>query len=277
MNRGMVPNMIRRWGTVEGVASSSQFRVKLPIGTSYEKVELHLTNITHAQVTDLQVRINGGELMSFRSGTELELFNSYFDRDYVSRSGVLVVDFRRIGMKNPADRDVTILGTGVPASDPSEVVVSTLEIVGTLASGLTSPSIKSYAFMREAMPLGVLKQAKSFSFTPSGTGEIEISDVVRGRVIEAMAFDISSGVFDELAVEIDGNRVFEGPITMHNATQDNGVRDTQTDWFFLDLNPNGDSNSWLDVRAASDFRLKFNVTTAAAIPYTVFTLGRLTK
>jgi len=272
----MVPNLIRRWGTVEGVASSSQFSVKLPIGMSYEKVELHLTNITHAQVTNLKVRINGGEIMTFRSGTELELFNSFFDKEYTSRSGVLCLDFRRLGCRNPVDRDVTILGTGVPSTD-GEVTASVIEITGTLASGLTSPSIKSYAQMREAMPLGILKQARTFSFTPSGTGEIEVSDVVRGRVIECIGFDLSSGVFDELICEIDGNRVFEGPITMHNANQDNGVRDTQADWFFLDLNPNGDSNSWMDVRAASDFRLKFNVTTAAAIPYTVFTLGRLVK
>lgn len=276
MIRGMIPNLIRRWGTVEGVASSSTFSAKFPMGSTYESIELALTNITHAQVTNIKVRINGGEIMSFRSGTELETFNKYLNAEYTSRSGVLVFDFRRLGIKSPADRDATIIGTGVPSQN-GEVVAATLEITGDLASGLVSPAIRSYAKLREPLPLGVLRHTRPFSFTPSGTGTYEVSDLVRGRVIEQIGFDISSGVFNELTVEVDGQIVFEGPITMHDAAQNNGVRATQANWFFLDFNPDGDPASWLDIRGASDLRMKFNITTANTINYTVFTLGRLAK
>jgi hypothetical protein len=276
MIRGMIPSLMRRWGTVEGVASSSQFSVKLPIGMSYEQVALVMTGISHAQVTDIKVRINGGEVQSYRSGTELELFNSWQDAEYTSVAGTLLFDFRRLGVRSPGDRDATILGTGVPSMN-GEVTASVIEITGTLASGLTSPTITPYARLREPQPLGVLRHTRQFSFTPAGTGEVEVTDLIRGRVIEAIAFNITSGVFDQVKIEVDGQVVHEGPLALHNREQNNGVRATQSNWHVVDFNPLGDPQGWLDVRAASDLRMKFNITTAAAIPYTVFTLGRLTK
>lgn len=274
MMDGKFLGMYTRWGTVDGVAASSRFTARFQPGATFEYIDLVMTGTTIAQVTNISVRINGIEIQSFRSGTELELWNSFQDEDYTTVAGTLRFDFRRLGTKNPALRDQTMIGTGVAAQSAAQAVVSTFEISGDLASGIT-PTITPYASVRDAAPLGLLRLVRPFQFTPPATGSYEWDGLPRSAVIERIGHNMGSGVFDEVKLKVNQNIISEGPITRHNAEQNNGVRRTQSNWFFVEPDPYGDGNDLYNMSGVADFRLVYNVTTANPIPVVASYLGFL--
>lgn len=274
MYNGMLTGITQRIGQIEGVASSSRVTVKLPIGLSYEWVKLILTNITIAQCTNIAVRINGQTIQEYRSGTEMELCRSEEDFQYTTTAGYLHFDFRRLGSTNIIDRDSTLIRTGFPNKPDSGLAdVSTLELSFDLASGLTNPAISAYAAMIDPSSLGLVRYVRGLSYTPAGTGAYEVSDIPRAMLIERIGFNMASGVFTELVAKVNGNIVMEGPLAIHNQDQNNGVRVSQSNWFFMEPDPKGDGRDWIDVRSASDFRLIMTVSTAANIPVVLNQLG----
>lgn len=274
MMDGKFLGMYTRWGTVDGVAASSRFTAKFQPGLTFEYIDLVMTGTTHAQVTGISIRINGIEIQSYRSGTELELLNSFQDEDYTSVAGTLRFDFRRLGTKNPVLRDQTMIGTGTQPTTQGEVTVSTLEISGDLAAAIT-PTITSYASVRDAMPLGLLRLVRPHQFTPPATGNYEWDAMPRNAIIERIAHNIASGVFASVQIKVNQNIISEGPIARHNAEQNNGVRRTQTNWYFIEPDPYGDGNDLYNFKNLADVRFVYDVTTAASIPVTTSYLGFL--
>lgn len=276
MFNNMLTGIVQKVGQIDGVASSSRCTVKLPIGLTFEYVRLVMANITAAQCTNIQVRLNGQVVQEYRSGTEMELVNDFQDKNYVTVANQLLFDFRRIGCTQREDRDMTLIRTGVPNKQGSGFYdVATFELSFDLASGLTSPSISAYASMVDPAPLGVVRYVRSLSYTPSGTGDYEISDVPRQMLIERIAYNITTGVFTEVKNKINGNVVYEGPLSVHNADQNNGVRVTQSNWFFMEPDPRGDGRDWIDARPAADFRQVLTISTAGNIPVVLHQIGPL--
>lgn len=278
MYNGMLTGITTRIGQIEGVASSSRVTVKMPIGLSFEWIKLILTNITIAQCTNIAVRINGQTIQEYRSGTEMELCRSQEDFQYGTTAGYLHFDFRRLSSQSIPARDSTLIRTGKPNETGSGLAdVSTFEISFDLPSGLSSPAVSAYAAQIDPDRLGLVRYVRGLSYTPSGTGDFEVSDLPRSMLIERIGFNMTSGVFSELKVKINGNIVAEGPLAIHNQDMNNGVRVSQTNWFFLEPDPKGDGMDWIDVRSASDYRLIMVITTAANIPVVLSQLGPVTR
>lgn len=280
MYNGMLTGIIQQVGNVNGVAANNHATIQLPLGLSYAWVELVLGGtFTIAQITNIKVKLNGQIVQEYRSGTELELLNSFQDRNYTTTAGYLHFDFRRMGCKSTSNgtdnRDLTMIRTGVPNAPNSglrDVATFTIEFdIGAA----TSPTIVCYASMLDPAPMGLVRYVRDIDYTPSATGRYEIFDVPRQMIIERIGYDMSSGVFTELQNKINGNVVFEGPLAIHNRDQNNGARKSQTNWFFLEPDPDGDGRDWMDARPAADFRQVLTVSTANVIKTVLMQLGPL--
>ena len=286
MFNGMLTGIIQRVGNANGVAASSHCTVQLPLGLSYEWCKLVLTGTAFAiaDMTNIKLKLNGQTLQDYRTGTELEVLNSQQDRDYTTTAAFVQFDFRRMGCKpnqrGTFDRDMTMIRTGVPnnPSDPNRQGfkdVSTFTIEFDIGAGATAPVLNVYASMLDPAAMGLVRYVRDQDYTPAATGTYEIFDVPRQMIIERIGYNITSGVFTELQNKINGNVVFEGPLAIHNQEQGNGVRKVITNWFFIEPDPNGDGQDWIDARAASDFRQVLTVSTAAVIKTVIQYIGPL--
>lgn len=280
MYNGMLTGIIQQVGNVNGVAASSKASIQFPMGLSFAWIKLVLGGtFTVAQCTNIKVKVNGQIVQEYRSGTELELLNSQQDRNYTSVAGYLHFDFRRMGSKpnerGTQDRDLTLIRTGVPNNPNSGLRdVSTLTIEFDIGAA-TSPTIVCYASMLDPAPMGLVRYVRDIDYTASATGKMEIFDVPRQMIIERIGYNIAAGVFTELQNKINGNVVFEGPLAIHNQDQNNGARKPQTNWFFLEPDPDGDGRDWIDARPAADFRQVLTISGTGAIPSVLQQLGPL--
>lgn len=280
MFNGMLTGIIQQVGNVNGVAANNHATVQLPLGLSFAWVELVLGGtFTIAQITNIKVKLNGQIVQEYRSGTELELLNSQQDRNYTTTAGYLHFDFRRMGSqpnnRGTEDRDLTMIRTGIPNNPNSGLRdVSTFTIEFDIGAAV-NPTIVCYASMLDPAPMGLVRYVRDIDYTPSATGRYEIFDVPRQMIIERIGYNIASGAFTELQNKINGNVVFEGPLAIHNRDQNNGARKEQSNWFFLEPDPDGDGRDWIDARPAADFRQVLTISAANAIPTVLQQLGPL--
>lgn len=280
MYNGMLTGIIQQVGNVSGVAANNHATIQLPLGLTFAWAELVLGGtFTIAQISNIKVKLNGQVVQEYRTGTELELLNSQQDKNYTTTAGYLHFDFRRMGCqpnnRGTEDRDLTLIRTGIPNNPNSGLRdVSTFTIEFDIG-GATNPTVVCYASMLDPAPMGLVRYVRDIDYTPSATGRYEIFDVPRQMIIERIGYDMTSGVFSELQNKINGNVVFEGPLAIHNRDQNNGARESQTNWFFLEPDPDGDGRDWIDARPAADFRQVLTVTTAQVIPTVLQQLGPL--
>lgn len=197
--------------SVTNVAAGASFSIHLPVGKSYDFVDLALTNITLAQLTNLELRLNGKTVQTFATGTELDAINKFHGRRAFA-NGILRLFFMRpelealqiaSGGKLIDQRFITSIGT----SD-----LQTMSLHGDVDAACTNPAIVCYSQQGPAMPLGIFTKIKAFprSFATSGAQEIDTLPRSGARIATLHLFkaDISN-----VAVEVDSRKVIDGTKT----------------------------------------------------------------
>ena len=175
--------------------------LNLPLGEIMDEVIIKLTNITHAQCTNMKYIVNNRTIQEYETGTLLQLINDWYGRP--QDSGYLHFYFERPEMQENFEK-VTSIGTLGIQSHRIEI---------TLASGLTNAAISAQGVFR----VGRNTDERTMSFFTkmvkipyqfsAGLNQLT-QEITRGDRI--MALHLYGTDFTEVEVEADSAVIFEG-------------------------------------------------------------------
>lgn len=192
--------IFKKLPAADGVAANSTVVQKCPVGPTYDMIHIDYSAsgaLTRANIQNIEVEVNGKVVQKFADGDQLQNINDYYGRP--DDSNKLTLYFARPEMDSLAQERATALGTAD---------VQTLNIKFDIATA-TSPVVTCYAIQSEPQPLGLITKVKEFIVNSSGSGEIQIDEIVRGPRIMAIHFfksDVSN-----LVIEADSRRILEAP------------------------------------------------------------------
>ena len=260
----------------EGVAASQTATVRLPIGLTYHQVYIAIGNTTAGpgpepdDIDEIRVVANGETIQRIAGGDVLESYNLFDGRAAIpaqATAGFMTIDFDRYALRTRAGEELTALGTGLPG-DPNPVTTLSIEI--DINSGATSPTLSAVARQSVPQQLGLIKKLRTFNYSAGGAGDLEISTLPKGDLINRVFFgDDGGGVTNttNLRVERDNFTVFQRSNVLNSLIQNDGVRTTQTGFYVYDPTETGDGAEGLVTQGVND--LRFILTTDGALNYTV--------
>jgi hypothetical protein len=239
--------------SISNVGAGLTGTLNCPIGLTYDRITLELTNVTNAQITNIEVLVNGKVIQTYASGTELQQINDYYGRD--NNAGYLTLYFNRPELNNLVQQRMTGLGTRD---------VQTLSLNFDLDGDVVSPAVKATAILSEPQPLGLINKVKAFPMSSAVAGAIEISDIPRGPRISAVHFfkaDISN-----LEVEIDGQKVFDSTKALAEVIQkEHGRVPVTASATHFDTMLEGDNGQALVTAGSADLRFRPTLDTSGAV------------
>lgn len=235
---------------VSNVAAGATFTIECPVGRTYHRIGLELTNITAAQLTNLTVEVNGKAIQTFADVAELKLLNDYYTRDDDSANGLYWLYFTRPEMHEDT-RELTALGTAD---------VDTLTISGDLDAAVVNPAIKAHAEFTAGTPLGLITKVKRFPVSLVA-GVNEIDKLPRGPRILAI-HNLKADITD-LEIEADGVKIYDASKTVGESIQKMYDRTPQSaSATHVDFVQDGDIAGALVTAGLQDFRLRPTATAA---------------
>jgi len=265
--------LTRNMPPFEGVAASQTATARLPIGLTYHQVYVLLGNTAagpgpeEIDISEIRVVANGETIQRIAGGAILDSYNQFDGRAAFpaqGTAGYLTIDFDRYALRTRAGEELTALGTGM-AGDPNPVTTLSLEI--DINSGATSPTLSAVARQSVPQPLGLIKKVRTFNYSAGGAGDLEISTLPKGDLINRIFFGESANNTTNLRVERDNFTVFQRSATLNSLIQSDGVRVPQSGYYVYDPTETGDGAEGLVTQGVND--LRFILTTDGAIDYTV--------
>lgn len=158
--------------SVYNVAAGESFTIELQKGATYNAIHLDLTGCTGAQLTDLEVKINGKTIQYYQDLDQLDAINDYYGRAYSGNYHILY--FIRPEMQEQF-RKVTAIGTAN---------VDTFTIVGKIAAAAAAPVLVVSADTTNiSQPLNLITKVKHYPVASAG-GVMDIDKIPKaGKVI----------------------------------------------------------------------------------------------
>lgn len=249
----------------EGVVAGQTATVRLPIGLTYHQLVTLFTGVTLAQMDEIRLVANGQVIQRFGSGTLLDSYNQYEGRvAAVGAENFLIIDLDRFGLRTRRGEEFTSLGTGFP-NDPTPITTLTLEI--DINSGASASTLSTTAIQSVPVALGLMKKFRTFTYSPTGALDFEISDLPKGDLINKIYFDFSANDVSRLQIERDNFRVFDRTDGMNERLQADGIRVPQASQYVYDPTEHGNGAEGLVTDNVND--LRFILTTSGALTLTV--------
>lgn len=267
---------------VQGVAPGSIATLDCPIGLTYHGI---LFTGKLSDVSQLRVKGNGRTIFTV-NGADLAVHNGYEGRPSHDDETQFYLDFERYGLNTavgptPVEalrgREVTAIGTGVPASVSNMVELTTFQIEMDIKADAVAPYFSAKGHQSPARSLGLLKKRRRFSYTNVGEGDFEISDLPKGDLIDKIF--IHSSVADSVTrvrLQRDNFLAFDRTPAENDLIQADGVRVPQSGLFVLDPSERGRGDEALVTAGVADFRLIITNAEASTITVYVDYLGSLT-
>lgn len=279
-----MPRVTVKMPSGEGVAAGSTATFRLPIGRTYEELLISYSgttfNLTH--MSEIRVMGNGKPLLRYataggKTGAEvLDLLNQ-FD-GMAAASGVLVLPFKRMGLRTRQGEELTGIGTGMtPAesrasgSDGNEL--STLYVEIDIAAGAVGPVLSMKAIQSAKKPLGLLKKVRHFVYNAGAAGDFEIADLPKGDLINRVVFHNAN--ITNIKLERNNVTDFDRSTAENELVQTNGERTPQTGLAIHDPTEAGFGAESIVTAGVSDLRYTLTLSSGGAVPVTVEYLGPL--
>lgn len=165
-----------RLPSAENVVANGRFQVKLPVGPTYTAVHLKLGTYVVANITNLEVAVNGRVIQRYASATDLDKFNQARGLPASTANGVLTIPFRQNWLEEIEEAELFDLGTARPdynnPLDAQSPVVESVTISGDLAnvSGTITPYAETSSKVRPLrMMLKVVHFPKTMTASSGGT------------------------------------------------------------------------------------------------------------
>jgi len=248
-----------------GVAAGSTATASLPVGLTYRglgvRYKIDGTNATEAQLAALTavLKIDGDEKIT---GTGSDILALYKYNGHPVQAGVLPIVFARPTLRSAQNEDATAYGT----QDVSSMV---LEI--TIPSGVTNPTLETFAEQSAGAPLGQHITVKSFSRSISATGEYEEANLPKGTPEKPRALvgvHLTTDDVDRFEVIINSNTAMKEDI--ETATFLDGLKGRDKSWQtgYTHINPTR-TNRLSDAIPLNvqDYRILTNHTATGSFKY----------
>lgn len=246
------------------VTAGAPATVSCPIGNTYEKILLQLTNVTRAQLTNIELRINGNPVMTFADGDELKAINDFYGRP--EADNFLTIHLARPELANIAQRRLTAIGTAK--------YVQTMSVHFDVAAAAVSPAVKAHAMQSKPRPLGVITMVKRFPRSDSSAGQIEIDNIPRGPRL--IAVHLKKADVSDVEVELNQNKIYDASKVLAEALQGENGRTPQTAAYtHVDFCGDNDIANAVVTANASDMRFRATLDTSGATVTVVEYLERL--
>lgn len=249
--------------SVANVAAGSTMSLQIPRGHVIDAVILEMTNITLAQLTNIELRIAGKPVMKFASGTEIDEINQFYGRG-ASASGVLALWFMRPELMKHYVTDKA--GRVVPAGRLTSLGTSdipTLTLHADINAACVSPACTARALTSGVgQPLGLINKVKRFPYNSAVSGEVQVDNIPRVARIAAIHFKKAD--VDAVTIDVDSVEVFNASkTTAHEVAGYNG-RTAQAGYTHVDFIQAGDITKALILAGVQDFRAKMDLGTSGA-------------
>lgn len=250
---------------VENVAASTTATIRIPIGWMYHQVMLVLTNITAATINELRVIANGQTIMR-GTGVEFDTLNQQLGFSAVSSAGVLLIPFKRLGLRDRALAEMTSLLTGQPYADGTVIQTLTIELD---LDATASPSLVAYAEASAAVAgkqNWIKRQVPYVSDLSSGENQIDRLNK-GGRMykgLNRLMIGEAAAVLTELKINRDNYEAWDRTALLNDAFLANGHdnRAAVAGYFIFDSTEQGYGGNILDLEGISDFRLTAELASA---------------
>lgn len=238
------------------VSAGSTSVLQVPLGYSYNAINIEYAGVTLAQLKDIEVRINGKVLQSFTDGERLQDINKYYNRNI--KAGVITLWFETPEFKEDFRRS-TAIGTAD---------VSTFDLAINIDAAAAAPVLKAHAIRSNNLPLGAIVKYKRFSASAAAAGIKEIDNLPRESRIKAIHLFKSD--ISQAEIELDSTIFYDpskalgaGIQTDYNRVPDMAKMTT------VDFTLQGDPMQALIVQNAFDFRLRAKCDTAGSFDIVV--------
>ena len=268
-----MPKLTNRLPSFEGVAAGATATLRMPLGRTYERLNLSYSGVTLAQLKEIRLIGNGKTMMRW-VGAELINVMNKFDR-MEAAAGILVLNFVRHGMMTKIGIEETAIGTGVPANEKFPVTLSTLQLEVDIDPAATAPVLSATSIETAPQPLGMIRKIRTFNHSPTAAGEYEIANLPKGDLIARIIFKTSN--LNSLRIERDNRVIFERTKAENELLQKNGKRTPQDGYFIYDPSEEGYATEALVTANVQDLRFILNMAAADNIQVTVEYLGYLER
>lgn len=174
------------------------FSIRPKVGVTYDLIALKLTNVTKAELKNIEILVRGKPIQSFRDGTVVQKINDFYGRPDMG-SNWLIFYFMRPEFRDLPKAKVFSLGT---------LDVDTLEISFDVMSASATPNIETYAQVSEPRNLGTITKIRRYAQDYGQAGTKEISDLPTGKATIA-SIHYGSPEITEIKLEADSRSVVE--------------------------------------------------------------------
>ncbi|GAA6171625.1 hypothetical protein NBRC116592_12950 [Colwellia sp. KU-HH00111] len=238
------------------VSAGSTAVLQVPLGYSYNAINIEYSGVTLAQLQDIEVRINGKVLQSFSDATRLQDINKYYKRNI--KAGVITLWF-----ETPEFKEATRRSTAIGTMD-----VSTFDVAVNIDAAAAAPVLKASAIRSNNLPLGAIIKYKRFSASAAAAGIKEIDNLPRESRIKAIHLFKSD--ISKAEVELDSTIWYDPSKTLGAGIQtDYGRNPNTAKMTTVDFTLHGDPMQALVVQNAFDFRVRTHCASAGAFDIVV--------
>lgn len=255
---------IEKLPSVQNVAVGQTSVLHCPVGMTYDFIDLILTDLALAEMTNIEIKINGKTVQSYATGTLLDQINTYHGRT-AFQNGVLRIWFMRPelpALQIPSNgmlidqRYLTSLGTAD---------VATLSVQWDNDAGATGCAVEAYAQKSDPQPLGIFVKAKSFPRSFATTGQQEIDTLPRSGARIA-AIHLFKADVSKVDVEVDGRKIYDVTKTLGEEIQtDFGKTPITAAATHIDFIANGSIEDALKTYGVKDMRLRPTIDTTGSV------------
>lgn len=252
---------LERLTTIQNVVAGGDINIPLPVGNVYEKVHLYYTNMTAADIKDIEVRLNDKIVSEYADGAQLELIDKHYSRPQLA--GVLTLNFTRTELRTTQQSRFF----GLDTSKSQGVTIASIQC--KLASGLTDPTLVAVAeksFAIQGAP-NYLTKVRRFFKDVSAAGTVEIDNLPRPVGASIAAIHLIKGDITKASLIVDST-------DYHNVSKIEAAdmqkvygRTPQTDdATVIDMVLDGDITEAFPITAnIQDMRLRLDVATSGQV------------
>ena len=249
--------------SMANVGAGQTATLNCPVGLTYDLISIEYSgkkangtdDITLDDLKNIEVRVNGKTIQTFKDGLELDRINQYHGRG--AANGILNIWFIRPEMANLNAQRLTALGT-------QDVQTLSLHIDGE--STLTSLALSAKAIQSEPQNLGAIVKVKAFPVSFAVSGEVEIDNLPRSGGVMIGCMHLFKSDISNVEVEINSIKAFDSSKAYSEELQKRYKKAPQTaNATHIDFMLEGDLAQAMDTRGVQDFRIRPTLDTAGAV------------
>jgi Viral coat protein P2 N-terminal domain len=223
-----------RMPQLQNVGPNQRVSIRLPLGQTYQKLYLVLgTNILKSLISNIRMRINNKEFVSWSSAAHMELLLAYKGNN-TSTATMLVIDFT----ERLAREEAGMQFGAIAATQEAGVQELTLEFDLGTYTAVPASTIEAWADvdMPSGNPVIARIQSQQKVFAAAAEENIYVPFGANGYQVKRLVFVGAS--IDSARVRRDGSEIFESlPAAVNNARQIDFGRVPQAGSYIVDFMP----------------------------------------